>query len=113
LKYLNFNNIIFFFFFLKKTDFILLLLDLFLFSFKKEAPIKAEVTKETPSGIVNTVPDSLMIKFISITQGVRKEDVAYDKATNEFVVYGINRTDRVFLEAFYKDANIYHLEYGD
>lgn len=91
----------------------MLLLAVILVSCKKKVPIKAEVTKETPSGIVNTVSDSLMIKFISITQGVRKEDVAYDKATNEFVVYGINRTDRVFLEAFYKDANIYHMEYGD
>lgn len=107
------KNRTFFVFFGKKTSFVLLLLAVVAVSCKKEESIKAEVIKETSSGIVNTVPDSLMIKFISITQGVRKEDVAYDKATNEFVVYGINRTDRAFLEAFYKDANIYHMEYGD
>ncbi|RQO71836.1 hypothetical protein DBR43_11400 [Pedobacter sp. KBW06] len=103
----------FFVFFGKKTSFALLLLAVAVVSCKKEEPIKAEVTKETSSKIVNTVSDSLMIKFISISQGVRKEDITYDKATNEFVVYGINRTDRVFLEAFYKDANIYHMKYGD
>jgi len=106
------NNRTFFVFFGKKTSFVLLVLAVVSVSCKKEEPIKAEVAKET-SKIVNTVSDSLMIKFISITQGVRKEDVTYDKVTNEFVVYGINRTDRVFLEAFYKDANIYHMEHGD
>lgn len=106
------KNKIFFVFFGKKTSFIVLLLAIVSVSCKKEEPVKAEVIKET-SKIVNTVSDSLMIKFISITEGVRKEDVTYDKATNEFVVYGINRMDRVFLEAFYKDANIYHMKYGD
>lgn len=107
------NNRTFFVFLGKKTSLILLVLGVVSVSCKKEEPIKAEVVKETSLEIVNTVPDSLMIKFISITQGVRKEDITYDKVTNEFVVYGINRTDRVFLEAFYKDANIYHMEYGD
>lgn len=106
------KNITFFVFFRKKMPFVLLVLAVVSISCKKEAPIKAEVIKEA-SKIVNTVSDSLMIKFISISQGVRKEDITYDKATNEFVVYGINRTDRVFLEAFYKDANIYHMKYGD
>ena len=106
------KNRTFFVFFRKKTPFVLLVLAVVSVSCKKEEPIKAEVIKET-SKIVNTVSDSLMIKFISISQGVRKEDITYDKATNEFVVYGINRTDRVFLEAFYKDANIYHMKYGD
>lgn len=106
------KNRTFFVFFRKKTSFILLLLTIVSVSCKKEEPVKAEVIKET-SKIVNTVPDSLMIKFISITEGVKKENITYDKATNEFVVYGINRTDRVFLEAFYKDANIYHMKYGE
>lgn len=80
-------------------------------SCRKEELVEAQVVKETSLGI-NTVPDSLLIKFISITQGVGKQEVIYDKVNNEFVVRG-NKTDRVFLEAFYKDSNIYLKQHGE
>lgn len=76
--------------------------------------------KKTESTIVapekpadsNSVSNEKLVKFLSITLGVGKEEVIFNEKCNEFNVRG-HKFNRPELETRYLSANVYKATYGE
>ena len=78
---------------------------------------KSESTVPAPEGIEKpqetyAVSNERLVKYLSITLGVSKEEVIFNKEINEFNVRG-HKFNRTETEANYLAANVYRATYGD
>ena len=83
----------------------------FLSACKKSESIMepGKIEKPTES---NAVSNEKLVKYLSITLGVSKEEVIFDKKNNEFNVRG-HKLSRTETEENYLAANVYRATYGD
>lgn len=97
---------------LSKISMLLLVFGASFSSCKKDDSTAVNNPKLVIPSTVNKVSDEKLIKFLSISLGVQKEEIFYLKDSNEFLIRNI-RFNRVEMEDFYINANIYHAEYGE
>ena len=79
-------------------------------SCKKNEAIEPIVT-DTING-VEAVSNESLIKFLSISLSVPKEEIIFDADNQEFVLWGKLRLKRSETEEHYKNANVYQAIYG-
>jgi len=78
---------------------------------KSESTIMESGKIEKPTE-PNAVSNEKLVKYLSITLGVSKEEVIFDKKNNGFNVRG-HKLSRTETEENYLAANVYRATYGD
>lgn len=77
---------------------------------KKDEKLPVNVKKETSSLQKST--NEKLIKFLSISLDVSKDEIVFDEEKNEFVIRG-QKFNKVEVESNYEGANVYKTTYGE
>jgi len=77
----------------------------------KKKEVVEPIVIDTPKD-VEAVSNESLIKFLSISFGVPKDETVYDKYNQEFILRGKLRLKRTEVEDYYKNANVYQAIYG-
>ncbi|ETZ19861.1 hypothetical protein [Pedobacter sp. V48] len=95
-----------------KLSALLLVFSLIISACTKEETVKndKEHTKSIKTDTV--VRNEKLVKFLSISLGVGKDEIIYNKINDEFLIRD-QKYSRESIEAIYADANVYQSKYGE
>jgi|GEM_PF-7013270 hypothetical protein len=95
-----------------KLSALLLVFSLIISACTKEETVKNDKEQTKSIKTDTAVRNEKLVKFLSISLGVGKDEIIYNKINDEFLIRD-QKYSRKSIETIYADANVYQSKYGE
>lgn len=95
-----------------KLPALLLVFSLIISACTKEETVKNDKEQTKSMKTDTTLRNEKLVKFLSISLGVGKDEIIYNKINDEFLIRD-QKYSRESIETIYADANVYQSKYGE
>lgn len=95
-----------------KLSALLLVFSLIISACTKEETVKNDKEQTKTIKTDTAVRNEKLVKFLSISLGVGKDEIIYNKINDEFLIRD-QKYSRESIETIYADANVYQSKYGE